>query len=338
MDLAVLDRLDRQLLHALDVDGRVPFSRIATVLGVSDHTVTRRYQRLRTAGLLRVVGLTEPGRVGQVQWFVRIRCTPDAAMPIAQALARRDDTAWVSLHSGGTDIVCVIRTRSQQERDALLLQKLPRTPRVVSVSAHYVLHEFVGGPRGWGGRLGALTDRQVGLLRESQLPTVPAAHVDRAWADGDRIELSHGDQAMLKVLAADGRAGYRELAAATGWSDSTVRRRLETLRRAGALYFDVEVDARLLGFDAEANLWLTVAPSELVVVGNALASHVEVPFAAATTGATNLTATVVCRDTQALYRYLTERIGALAAVRQVETAPRIRTLKRAGTLDPRWAH
>jgi hypothetical protein len=49
---------------------------------------------------------------------------------------------------------------------------------------------------------------------------------------------------------------------------------------------------------------------------------------------TNLFANVVCADTGHLYRYLTTQIGELARVRQVETAPTIRTLKRAGSEIP----
>lgn len=60
------DHLDRCLIQALQFDGRVPFSRIAEVLGVSDQTVSRRYTRLRTAGLIRVIGLTDPAVLGEV--------------------------------------------------------------------------------------------------------------------------------------------------------------------------------------------------------------------------------------------------------------------------------
>jgi DNA-binding Lrp family transcriptional regulator len=37
-----LDRLDRQLLHALQFDGRVSFRLLADVLGSSEQTVARR--------------------------------------------------------------------------------------------------------------------------------------------------------------------------------------------------------------------------------------------------------------------------------------------------------
>ena len=62
-----------------------------------------------------------------------------------------------------------------------------------------------------------------------------------------------------------------------------------------------------------------------------IAAQPEVAFAGATTGPTNLLVSVVCTDTGHLYRYLTTQIGELAGIRHIETAPTIRTLKRAGS-------
>nr|WP_319949642.1 Lrp/AsnC ligand binding domain-containing protein [Streptomyces halobius] len=79
-------------------------------------------------------------------------------------------------------------------------------------------------------------------------------------------------------------------------------------------------------------LWLSVPPCALVSVAEALADHPEVAFAAATTGPTNLVATVVCHDVRALYAYLTTQVGALRAVRATETVPLLRSVKRVGTV------
>jgi DNA-binding Lrp family transcriptional regulator len=58
-------------------------------------------------------------------------------------------------------------------------------------------------------------------------------------------------------------------------------------------------------------------------------------FCAITTGRTNLVAAVACTDSRDLYRYLTTRISALDGLDTVETAPLIRTVKRAGAILPR---
>jgi DNA-binding Lrp family transcriptional regulator len=191
-----------------------------------------------------------------------------------------------------------------------------------------VLHYFVGGPIGWRGVTAALTDQELARYG-------PAAPVDAPDAGREQVCLDERDEIMLQELAKDGRIGYPELAAATGWSESTVKRRMEYLRRTGAIFFEVEVNTRLMGYQVEARLWMSVPPSQLAAVGNALAEHPEVAFAAAITGSTNLLASVICRDSAGLYDYLTTRLGALTAIQHVETAPIVRHVKRAGSLpDP----
>lgn len=313
---SAVDRLDRQLLHALQLNGRAPFSRIAEVLGVSDQTIARRYGRLRSAGALRIVGATDPSVLGEVSWFVRVQCAPDVATPVAEALARREDTTWVSLTSGGTEIVCVARAGTDEDSNALLLQKLPRTPRVQGVTAQCILHRFYGGRSGLIDKQGFLTDAQIEQLQP-----------ERGSVDAEPGPLTDTDHHLFAVLARDGRAGLAELATATGWSQSTVRRRLAELLDSGVLYLDIEFDRRILDLDTRTMLWLSVAPADLVAAGTALADHAEVAFAAAVTGQTNLMASVVCSDVVALYAYLTEKVARLPGVQRVESAPVIRTVK-----------
>src|SRR5205085_117714 len=132
-----------------------------------------------------------------------------------------------------------------------------------------------------------------------------------------------------------GRASYAEIASTLHWHESTVRRRVEELRATGILYLDVDVDASAFGMRTNASLFLSVAPARLAAVGSALAQHPEVPFVAATSGKSNLGASVLCRDDYDLYRYLTERIAGLDGVTALEVAIVIRTAKRAATvLEP----
>ncbi|TDD63595.1 Lrp/AsnC family transcriptional regulator [Actinomadura rubrisoli] len=321
MEDVTLDAVDRGLVHALQIDGRAPFSRIGEALGVSENTVARRYRRLRSSGVLRVVGTVNGRRLGYTSWTIRLRCTPDAAGSIADALAARDDTSFVYLLSGGTEISCNTQTRSVDERDVLLLDKLPRTRRVIGVSAHLLLRSYAL-PGTWLGPATLPPDRAALL------------HPHPPEAGGEAIEVGPADRALFGALARDGRAAHTDLARATGWSDSTVRRRTETLRRAGVLGFQVDIEPRRLGFHAEARLWMSVRPSALSDVAAAMAAHPEISFVALTTGPTNLVAAVNCRDTEDLARYLTERVATLEAIAALETAPVIRTVKRAGPLLP----
>ncbi|MEU6258510.1 Lrp/AsnC family transcriptional regulator [Streptomyces sp. NPDC047043] len=317
-----LDKLDLKLLQALQLDGRAPFNRIAEVLGVSDQTVARRFRRLRSAVHLRVLGITDESRLGRSTWLLRLCCTPDTAEQLADALARRSDTAYVSVISGGTEVMCAMKPRTRQARDELLLDRLQRTPRVTSVSAHCLLHHFYGGRLGWLSKINALdSDEQAALSP----PPVDSATVP--------VVLEEEDEALLAVLGRDGRAPLTELQASTGLSESAVRRRLDRLRSSGILYLDVQFDHEHLGNDVVAMLWLTVAPAALADVGRTLASHPEVRFAAATTGQANIVAATLHPSTGELYTYLSDKIGALDGVRSVETALTLREVKQL-TYEP----
>ena len=322
MDTDTLDELDRKLLQALQLDGRAPFSRIAAALGVSDQTIARRYRRLRSSHNVRVLGMTDETRLGRFVWVLRLHCTPDAAEKLAEALARRPDTAYVALISGGTEVICAMRPRSNQERDELLLDRLQRTPRVIAVSAHCRLHTFYGGPVSWLNKANALSPEQEAALRPpaSEPGTAPVAVDDT-------------DEALLLVLRRDGRATLAELQAASGLSEGAARRRLARLCASRVLYFGVQYIPELLGQHVAAMLWLTVSPAALSAVGRAMAEHREVNFAAAVTGQANIFASVHCRDTHELYTYLSGKIGALDGVQGIETALVLRHIKQLA-LEP----
>jgi len=319
----MLDEIDRGLVHALHLDGRAPFSRIGAVLGVSTQTVARRYRRLCAEASLRVVGLADPGHAGRIQWLLRLTAGPHAAQDLAHALARRADTSWVRLASGGTEILAVVQTPADaSDGHALLLHDIPRTAGITAVSAHCLLHTYLGGPTAWRGRAGALSEEQ-----EHQLASYKGeSAASRSLADTDRT--------LLAALQHDGRASHAELAGATGWSPATVARRLAELQASGALFFDVDMDDTLLGATAQALLWMSVVPAHLDTVARTLAVHDELAFVAATTGPTNLVAQALCPDPAALHDYLTRRLGSLDAIRAVESAPVLRTIKAVGPLRP----
>jgi DNA-binding Lrp family transcriptional regulator len=313
----VLDDIDRALVHALHIDGRAPFARIAEVLEVSTQTVTRRYQRLRREAGLRVVGLTTPDQDIDSRWLVRLTAAPTTAGDVARSLARRADTSWVRLTSGGTEIVAVVTApMAGGSWPALLLHDIPRTASISTVSAHALLHTYLGGPTAWPGRMQTLDSGQQDRLRRPS-PLV----------DGVPEEPTPAEQRMLAVLARDGRAGYGELAAAAGWSPVTAARRLADLRDRGVIFFDVEIDDTHFGVATRTMLWLSVAPADLDATARALAGHREPAFVAAITGTHNLVAQVLTSGPVALHTYLTGPLADLDPIRAIETTPVLQTLK-----------
>jgi DNA-binding Lrp family transcriptional regulator len=325
-----LDRLDRQIIHALILDGRSPFARIGVVLGSSEQTVARRYRRLWEAGVIRVRGLQGPADA-MLDWFVRVQVRPGAADSFAGALAARADVSWVTITAGGTEVVCATRPRTREQRDALLLERLPRASPVTSLTAHAILHRYAGsGEYEWTAFEDRLEPAQAEALAAARGPRPPGV-ITNARDDGNR-RLMPGDQQLAAALHEDGRASHAQLAAATRWSAGQVARRLETLFASGALYVDVEVATELLGFYSPALLWMTVPPSELITSAQRIAEARETAFVAAVSGPANLHATVACRDTEHLYEFIVRELGALPAIHTIETSPIARRVKQAGSI------
>ena len=327
MGISLLDSIDRQIVHILTIEPRASFRTVADVAGISDQTAARRYRRMAESAGLRVLGVPDGSRLGWTDWFLRLQTTPGGADSIAEALARRPDTRWVHLASGGTEIICTLQARTEEQRDALFLRGLPGSRRVVQITAHSILHDFTPGP--WREATRALSPAQLGMLAGGTTPPDPPAH---GGAARPPIPPRPEDEPLLEELARDGRASTAALAAAIHWHESTVRRRIDELRRSGLLYFELDIDNRVLGLNEHALLWLSVEPARLEEAGNALAEHPEIPFAAATTGPTNLVASAVFRDTRHLYEYLTGELAALPGVSSVQTAPIIATFKRTGSV------
>jgi DNA-binding Lrp family transcriptional regulator len=319
-----MEALDLQIVQCLLRDGRAPFRRIAEALEVSEQTVARRYRGLLAEGALRVQVRPDERVTGQQRWFVRVQCRPDAAAALADSMAARGDVSWVSITSGGSEIVCVAFSDPSVE-DGSVLARLPRTRQVLSFTAFAVLHMHVGSSEAkWMPFGEPLTPAQIAALHGAAGLT-SAAHT----AAGPAIRPD--DAPLVAELARDGRAGAVALARATGWPQSRVSARLAELLASGAVHVTTDLAPSLFGFHAAAYLWLTVTPGDLHQTGQALSLHPETTFTAAVTGTANLLVTVTCRDLAALYAFITTKVGPLPAVRQVETVPVLHRLKQAGT-------
>ncbi|MFE2217350.1 Lrp/AsnC family transcriptional regulator [Streptomyces canus] len=317
------DEIDRKILRALRYSPRASFRLIGEVAGVSEQTAARRYQALRREGVMRVIGLINPEAHGQARWITRIRCRPDRVAPLADALTRRPDIAYVGLASGGSEIICMIHSPVDAPRDDILLRQLPKAASVLDVSIDLLIHPFgTAGTSEWSGYGGHLSPDQVARLTADR-PPAPTGTLQPPTAE---------DTPLLEALAEDGRTTHTRLAELTGWSKARVTRRLDALESSGALSYEVDLLPERLDHHLNATLWLRVAPAHLHRVGEELAGHDEVAFAGAMSGDHNIMVVANCRDTEDFYRYLTTRVAAVPGIDAYSVSIRVRRLKQAASL------
>jgi DNA-binding Lrp family transcriptional regulator len=324
----VIDALDGQILHSLQLSPRASFRSIGTVVGAPEQTVARRYHRLRRDGVVRVVGLENPWVEDEATWVCRMHAKPDRISQLADALVGRPEVSHANVLSGWTDLTCVIRAPLGENREGMLLQRLPRTTSISDFNIDLVLHTF-GQPANaqWTGYGHKLSVQQADQIL-AERPARPLVNLSSNPTASPAAE----DRVMLDALAEDGRAPHSRLAKRTGWSVARVGRRVATLEASGALIYDVDVLPERLGFHLNAVLWLTVAPKDVRRVGEQLAAHDEIAFAGAISGSKNLMAVVICRDIGDLYRYLADCLGSIEGVLTYEVSVRTQRLKQHGSV------
>ncbi|MEE6178284.1 Lrp/AsnC family transcriptional regulator [Mycobacterium sp. 050134] len=318
----MVEPLDGQILHALQLCPRAPFRRIAEVLGVPEQTVARRYRKLRRDGVVRAVGVTDPRRPDECQWMVRVRAKSDDLPHLADALIRRPEVTHANVLSGWTELVCVVRA-PLGESSGGLLQRLPRTFSVLAMEVDLILHVY-GGPTGtsWTGHGHTLDEGQAAQLHED-------------WADAPAVRPAlptEADRPLLDALTEDGRTPHARLAELTGWSPARVTRRIAALEASAALTYDLELLPERLGFHVTAMVWMRTAPRHLAEVAERVAEHDEAASVIAVSGPNNLVAIVICRDVDHLYRYVAERLATIAAISSYDIRVRTKRLKQAASV------
>jgi Lrp/AsnC family transcriptional regulator, regulator for asnA, asnC and gidA len=101
-----IDELDKRIIEHLQQDGRRPFTRIAADLGVSEAAVRARTNRLVARGVLQIVGVADPLRIGFRQMaMVGIRCEAAKLMQVAEQVAAFPEVDYVVVTAGTYDIL-----------------------------------------------------------------------------------------------------------------------------------------------------------------------------------------------------------------------------------------
>ncbi|WP_326808749.1 MULTISPECIES: AsnC family transcriptional regulator [unclassified Streptomyces] len=320
-----LDELDRALVHALQIRPRAPWSLIGPVLGVDPVTAARRWKRLSAEGIAWVDGYLSPAYDHAVHAHVEI--VTDGALLAGIATVLADDPEVLSLKqtSGSRDLLAIVVARDLGRLVDYVTERVCRVPGVRTTRIHVITMAPFEGNK-W--RLRALTPAQRARLTEPERERT-AAPVG---------QLSPLDHRIAVALGRDGRLPLNELAAHTGTSVATVRRRLRTLVDSGRLSMRCTVARPLSGYPVSAVYFASVPAEHLDAATRALRTLPELRLCTVTAGPHNLILDMWLRalpDVHALEVHLARELSGLS-LRVNERAVVLRTVKHVGrVLDRR---
>lgn len=134
-----LDATSKAIIEQLQRDGRRSYAEIGKAVGLSEAAVRQRVQKLTDAGVMQIVAVTDPMRLGfSQQAMIGIRVSGDTRV-VADTLAELPEVAYVVLSAGSFDILAEIVCEDDNALIDLLNQSIRRIDGVVSTETFLYL-------------------------------------------------------------------------------------------------------------------------------------------------------------------------------------------------------
>ena len=141
------------------------------------------------------------------------------------------------------------------------------------------------------------------------------------------VKLDDVDRRIMQLLRRDGRLTYAHIARTIGVSEPTVRKRVDRLLHAGAIYIAARVNPAPIGFPVDAVIGIRVTRGRIMEVGRRLAAMESIAYVSYLTGSFDIMIEAFLPDTEGLFKFLNEDLEKIEGISYTETWQVLRTDK-----------
>lgn len=148
---APLDPTSKAIIEQLQLDGRRSYAEIGKAVGLSEAAVRQRVQKLTDAGVMQIVAVTDPMRLGfHRQAMLGVRVSGDSRV-VADRLAELEEVSYVVLSAGTFDVLAEVVCEDDDALIELLNEKV-RSLEGVSGTETFVYLQLNKQKYDWGTR------------------------------------------------------------------------------------------------------------------------------------------------------------------------------------------
>ena len=141
MNQDAVDDTDRAIIELLQADGRMPFTKVAAEVGLTEGAIRQRVARLTEAGVMQIVAVTDPMSLGVRRVaMIGARVHGDVETT-ANALAEMPEIEYLLATTGRYDLMFEVVADDDTHLMHLLSQLRARTD-IVEVEAFSCLKLF----------------------------------------------------------------------------------------------------------------------------------------------------------------------------------------------------
>ena len=147
----LLDEVNKAIIEQLQEDGRRSYAAMAQVVGLSEAAVRQRVQRLLDAGIMQIVAVTDPLRVGfKRQAMIGVRVSGDTR-EVADVLAALPEVDYVVISAGSFDLLLELVAEDDEHLISLVNDHIRALPQVRETET-FVYLRLVKQTYTWGAR------------------------------------------------------------------------------------------------------------------------------------------------------------------------------------------
>lgn len=146
-----LDAAAKAIIGQLQLDGRRSYAEIGKVVGLSEAAVRQRVQRLVSEGVVQIVAIADPARLGFArEAMIGLRVSGDIRA-VADALIEMDEVSYAVMTAGRFDILAELVCEDDAHLMTLLHDRIRVIPGVAMTETLIYLDLFKEHYR-WGTR------------------------------------------------------------------------------------------------------------------------------------------------------------------------------------------
>ena len=143
-----MEALERDIIAILEADSRIPASRLAAMLGISEEQAKAEVKRLEESGVIvKYTAIVNSDAVDEnkVEALIEVKVTPQKGEgfdAIAREIAEHEEVKNLYLMSGAYDLAVIVQGKSLRSVSRFVSEKISTYDTVISTATHFILKKY----------------------------------------------------------------------------------------------------------------------------------------------------------------------------------------------------
>lgn len=138
-----MDDLDLDIISFLQRDGRMPLTKIAEKLDVSEGTVRNRVSQMVENQTIQIVGMADPHQLGYTApAIIGVSIQPQLLESVVKKIADLPEVSYLIMVSGEYDLMVEVMCKDRADLTKLLNENIRSLEGVIRTQTFFILHTY----------------------------------------------------------------------------------------------------------------------------------------------------------------------------------------------------